>query len=139
LENAPLMNLLNAVTFLVCLTTLAICIAVARHVRWQTGVLYLLVGLMPLAQILFLVKDAFGWKLVIPTLLTGIGECAVSMLLLMAMLLVRKDAARQSNSEARLRLTEAMLSSDAGPVEKQLETDLRISRLSKRLNRTPCS
>ncbi|MCE5311247.1 MAG: hypothetical protein LLG20_26715 [Acidobacteriales bacterium] len=133
------MYLLNTITFLVCLATLTICIAVARRVHWQAGVLYLLVGLMPLEQIIFLVKEAFGWKFVIPTSLNGVGEFAVSMILLVAMLLVRKDAARQSNSEVRLRLSEALLSSDDGPVEKQLETDLRISRLSKRLNRTPCA
>jgi hypothetical protein len=86
---------------------------------------------------MFLVKEGLGWKLVIPSLLTDIAECLVSVLFLLAMFLIRKDALRQSNSEARLRLTEAMLCSDAGPVEKQLETDLRLSEFSKTLNRAP--
>jgi len=133
------MSTLNVVTLLVCMATLTICIAVARRVRWRTGLLYLLVGLIPLAQVMLLVKDKIGWRLAIPSLLGDIAECAVSMLFLLAMFLVRKDAVRQSNSEARLRLTEALLGSDAGPVEKQLETDLRISELSKALNRTPSS
>jgi hypothetical protein len=133
------MNAFNVVTFLVCMATLTCCVAVARRVRWRAGVLYLLVGLMPLMQVMILVKDRIGYKLVIPSMLRDIVECAVSMLFLLTIFLVRKDAARQSISEARLRLSEAMLGSDGGPVEKKLETDLRISELSKALNRAPSS
>jgi len=131
------MSTLTVVTFLVCMATLTICIALARRTRWRTGVLYLMVGLVPLAQVMFLVKEKIGWKFVIPSLLSDIAECVVSMLFLLAMFLVRKDAVGRSNSEARLRLTEAMLCSDAGPVEKQLETDQRLSEFSKTLNRAP--
>jgi RsiW-degrading membrane proteinase PrsW (M82 family) len=131
------MSALTIVTLLVCMATLTICIAVARRAHWRAAVLYLLVGLVPLAQVMFLVKEKLGWKLVIPSLLTDIAECLVSVLFLLAMFLIRKDALRQSNSEARLRLTEAMLCSDAGPVEKQLETDQRLSEFSKTLNRAP--
>lgn len=133
------MSALNVVTLLVCMTTLTVCITVARRVQWRAGLLYLLVGLIPLAQVMLLVKDKIGWRLTIPSLLGDIVECAVSILFLLAMFLVRQDAARQSNSEARLRLTEALLGSDDGPVEKQLATDLRISELSKALNRATSS
>lgn len=133
------MSALTIVTFLVCMATLTICIAIAHRAHWRAGVLYLMVGLVPLAQVMFLVKEKLGWKLVIPSLLSDIAECVVSILFLLAMFLIRKDAVRQSNSEARLRLTEAMLCSDSGPVEKQLETDLRLSELSKTLNRAPSS
>ena len=71
------------------------------------------------------------------TLTICIAECTVSILFLLSIFLIRKDAARQSNSEARHRVTEATLCSDAGLVEKELETDLRLSELSKTLNRAP--
>ena len=131
------MSTLNVLTILVCMATLTICIAVARRVRWRAGVLYLMVGLVPLTQVMFLVKEKIGWKLVIPSLLSDIAECTVSILFLLSIFLIRKDAVRQWNSEARHRVTEATLCSDAGLVEKELETDLRLSELSKTLNRAP--
>jgi hypothetical protein len=63
----------------------------------------------------------------------------VSILFLLSIFLIRKDAIRQSNSEARHRVTEAPLCSGAGQVEKQLESDLRLSELSQTLNRAPSS
>ncbi len=133
------MSALNVVTFMICLATLAICVVIARRVRWRAALLYLLVGLMPLGQLMLLVKDKLGWRPAFPSVLTDIGEFMVSVLFLLAMILVRQDAARQSNSEARLRLSESLLCSNSAPVEKQLETDLRISELSKTLNRAPSS
>ena len=133
------MSTLNIVTILVCMATLTICIAVARRVRWRAGVLYLMVGLVPLAQVTFLVKENIGWKFVIPSLLSDIAECSVSILFLLSIFLIRKDAVRQSNSEARHRATEATLCSGAGQVEKQLESDLRLNELSQTLNRAPSS
>jgi hypothetical protein len=133
------MSTLNIVTILVCMVTLTICIAIARRVRWRAGVLYLMVALVPLTQVTLLVKDKIGWKFVIPSLLSDIAECTVSILFLLSIFLIRKDAVRQSNCEARHRVTEAPLCSDADQVEKQRESDLRLHELSKTLNRAPSS
>jgi hypothetical protein len=133
------MSALDIVTILVCMATLTTCIAIARRVRWRTGVLYLMVGLIPLVQVALLVREKIGWKLVIPSLLSDIAECTVSILFLLSIFLIRKDAVRQSNCEARHRVTEATLCSDASPAEKQLEAELRLNELSKTLNRAPSS
>jgi len=129
------MSVLNAFTFVICMVTLAICVAAARRVRWRAGVLYLLVGVVPLAQLGRLVSEILGWEFNIPSLLRDLAECGVSLIFLLAMFLVRQDAVRQSQAEARLRLSEALVGSELGPVEKQLETDLRLSQLSQVLSR----
>ena len=129
------MSVLNALTLVICMVTLAICVAAARRVRWQAGVLYLLVGVVPLAQLGMLVNEVLGWQFNMPSLLRDLAECGVSLMFLLAMFLVRQDAVRQSQSEARLRLSEALAGSEFGPVEKQLETDLRLRRLSQALSR----
>ena len=129
------MSFMNIVTLAICMGTLTTCVSLTRRVPWRTGFLYTMVGLMPLTQIMFLVKEKMGWTFILPSFLSDLGEMAVSVLFLLSVFIIRVDAARRNNSEARLRLTEAMLPSDAGPVEKKLETDIRLSRLSRALRR----
>jgi hypothetical protein len=113
------LSAVNMVTILSSLCSLAAAIILMTRVPWRTGFLCLMVGLMPLTQVVVLLRDRLGVPVTVPRFVADTGELIVSGLFLIAVLILRIDNAERVSTAVRLRLVEAELPDPADPFPGQ--------------------
>ncbi|MFN3323820.1 MAG: hypothetical protein ACK5AZ_10020 [Bryobacteraceae bacterium] len=108
---------LGWMTIGICLVTLVWALVLIRRVPWRTGFLCLFVGLMPLTQVMLVLKSQFGIQFEIPDPIAAVAELIVSVLFFVAILILTIDSYERRRVEMRLRMAESVRPEPVRPID----------------------
>lgn len=108
---------LGWMTIGICLVTMVWALVLIRRVPWRTGFLCLFVGLMPLTQVMLVLKSQFGIQFEIPDPIAAVAELIVSVLFFVAILILTIDSYERRRVEMRLRMAESVRPEPVRPID----------------------